>query len=120
MLVTGNGVRIAYLGMAASSCCSIPVFSRHVTLFPPQGCSSRVAYRRIAIYHSPRGRACDVCNNPCEWHLNILLAFMLLLPVSAANSLHSSWAVSRAAVPNCSLLRDARLERHDPISGVPL
>jgi hypothetical protein len=60
-----------------------------------------------AYHHSffSEEHACHICYHPQEWHLNIVLAQTLLLPISMAYSPDSLWGGSCAAVhTHCSLL----------------
>lgn len=107
------------LAMDVSIRSPIVAFSRHITFLPPYGCSSRVIYMRIAITSSLSRRACDVCDRPTEWHLQVVLVYIPLLPISTAFSFHSSCVVSGTVVPSRFLLTTACLEPHYPFVGAP-
>jgi hypothetical protein len=55
----------------ASSGSTVLAFNCHVTLLPPSGCSSWVAYKHITI-SSLRRCAYDICDCLCEWHVRVM------------------------------------------------
>jgi hypothetical protein len=95
-----------------------PFFS-HDTLLPTGGCSSRVAYRRIAISSPPRGHACDIYDRLREWHLHVVLGPTLCFRSWQRSALIPLGLNLALLFPNCSLLRTDRLERRGHFASEP-
>jgi hypothetical protein len=47
---------------------------------------------------SPRGCVCDVCDHPCELHLSVMLALMILLPVCGHRTFEIGWCSYSASM----------------------
>jgi hypothetical protein len=96
---------------------TIPIFRRHVTLFPSKGRSSQVAYRLTTISSSVRGRAFDVYECPREWQRNVILLSTLLYRFRRRSAFVPRGLVIALLYPTSPSLQLLVLSRHSSFFG---